>query len=157
MHASYHPALRRFATRYGFTDILLADAETGEVVYSVNKEIDLGTSLKDGPFAMTNAGRAFQQAAMAKWNGFYSFADFERYTPSGGEPSAFIAAPILDGDKRVGVAIIELPLTQLDTLLGAVCRTRPNGRHEPRRPRQAVPHQCTKRERTDYVESELRD
>jgi methyl-accepting chemotaxis protein len=117
VHASYHPALRRFATRYGFTDILLADAETGEVIYSVNKEIDLGTSLKDGPFAMTNAGRAFQQAAMAKWNGFYSFADFERYTPSGGEPSAFIAAPIFDGDKRVGVAIIRLPLTQLDMLL----------------------------------------
>ena len=42
---------------------------------------------------------------MAKWNGFYAFADFERYTPSGGEPSAFVAAPILDGDKRVGVAI----------------------------------------------------
>ncbi len=117
VHGRYHPAMRRFAARYGFRDVLLADAETGEVVYSVNKEIDLGTSLKDGPFAMTNAGRAFQQAAMAKWNGFYAFADFERYTPSGGEPSAFIAAPILDGDNRVGVAVIQLPISQIDKLL----------------------------------------
>ena len=117
VHGRYHPALRRFANRYGFADILLVDAESGEVIYSVNKEIDLGTSLKDGPFAMTNAGRAFQQAAMAKWNGFYSFADFELYTPSAGEPAAFVAAPIMDGDQRVGVAMLQLPLTQVDEML----------------------------------------
>ena len=42
---------------------------------------------------------------MASWNGFHAFADFEHYVPSGGEPAAFFAAPIFDGDKRIGVAI----------------------------------------------------
>ena len=85
----YHPAIRSFRNRYEFDDIFLVDAVSGVVVYTTSKEIDFGTSLKDGPFALTNIGRAFQQAAAASWKGFYAFADFEHCISSYGGPGQF--------------------------------------------------------------------
>ena len=115
-HGKYHPAIRSFRNRYEFDDIFLVDAESGVVVYTTSKEIDFGTSLKDGPFALTNLGRAFQQAAAASWQGFYAFADFEHFIPSYGDPASFIAAPIFDQDKKIGVAIVQVPIDRIDAL-----------------------------------------
>jgi len=49
-HALHHPRLRKVQRSYGLYDIFLIDAESGEIVYSVFKEIDFATSLKNGAF-----------------------------------------------------------------------------------------------------------
>src|SRR3979490_2990930 len=48
-HAIYHPLLRADATSFGFFDFMLADPKSGRIVYGVDKEVDLGASLRTGP------------------------------------------------------------------------------------------------------------
>jgi hypothetical protein len=40
LHATYHPAMRAAATTVGFFDFLLADPNSGRIVYAVEKEVD---------------------------------------------------------------------------------------------------------------------
>ena len=44
--------------------------------------------------------------------------DFKRYTPSYEAPASFIASPIFDGDKKVGVAIFQMPIDRINGVMG---------------------------------------
>ena len=61
LHAKYHPVIRDFLDQFGYYDIFLVDSDSGDIVYSVFKELDYTTSLKNGPYANTNFGRVFQE------------------------------------------------------------------------------------------------
>ena len=43
--------------------------------------------------------------------------DFERYLPSGLAPAAFIAAPIFEGNIKIGTLILQVPLKKMDRVL----------------------------------------
>ena len=66
-HSLYHPIIRNYLQKFGYYDIFLVDIDSGDIVYSVFKEVDYATSLKDGPYAATNLGRAFSEAAKSNW------------------------------------------------------------------------------------------
>ncbi len=117
LHAKFHPPIRSFQQRYGFYDIFLVDVDTGQIVYTVMKEVDFGTSLREGPYAMTNLGRLFQQAAAATWKDDVAFVDYESYVPSYGQPASFIASPIFDGQKKIGVVIFQMPIQRIDEIM----------------------------------------
>lgn len=117
LHKKYHPSIRKFLDRFGYYDIFLADAETGTIVYSVFKELDYATSLKDGPFAATNFGRAFQEALACNDRDDAVLVDFECYWPSYEAPASFIASPIFDGDKRIGVLLFQMPVDRINQLM----------------------------------------
>jgi methyl-accepting chemotaxis protein len=117
VHEKYHGIIRNFKQRYGFYDMFLVDIDSGTIVYSTDKEVDFGTSLKNGPYATAGIGRAFQQSAAATWKGFHAFVDFGHYPPSYGEPASFVSAPIYDRDKKIGVAIAQVPIRRLDELM----------------------------------------
>jgi methyl-accepting chemotaxis protein len=117
-HAQYHPILRSFLKKFGLYDIFLVDAETGNVVYSVFKEIDFSTSLRTGSFADTSLGRVFRQAASSNRRDAVFFGHFGAYLPSFTAPAGFIAAPILEGRKVTGVIIFQLPLDRINAVVG---------------------------------------
>jgi methyl-accepting chemotaxis protein len=117
LHKQVHPILRNFLTKFGYYDIFLIDVESGDVVYSVFKELDFATSLIDGPYSNTNFADVFRQAAAATTKDAVSFVDFKNYKPSYEAPASFIAAPIFDGEKRVGVIALQAPV---DRISGAV-------------------------------------
>ena len=117
-HAQYHPILRSFLKKFGLYDIFLVDAETGNVVYTVFKEIDFGTSLRTGSFADTSLGRVFRQAASSNRRDAVFFGHFGAYLPSFTGPAGFIAAPILEGRKVTGVIIFQLPLDRINAVVG---------------------------------------
>jgi len=117
-HAQYHPILRSFLKKFGLYDIFLVDAETGNVVYSVFKEIDFSTSLRTGSFADTSLGRVFRQAASSNRRDAVFFGHFGAYLPSFTAPAGFIAAPILDGRKVTGVIVFQLPLDRINAVVG---------------------------------------
>ena len=89
----------------------------GRIVYSTEKEVDFGTSLEDGPYAMTNLGRVYQKAAQANWKGYYSFADYEHYQPSYESPASFIAAPVFSDGKKTGVVIFQMSIGWIDSIM----------------------------------------
>jgi methyl-accepting chemotaxis protein len=46
-----------------------------------------------------------------------AFVDYEAYTPSYDGAASFIASPIFDGDKKVGVAIFQLPIGRINNIM----------------------------------------
>ena len=116
-HKLFHPIIRNYLQKFGYYDIFLVDIKSGDIVYSVFKEVDYATSLRDGPYASTNLGRAFRAAAKANWKDTVIFVDYEPYTPSYEAAASFIASPIFDGDKKVGVAIFQMPIGRINEIL----------------------------------------
>ncbi len=117
LHAKYHPNIRGFLEQYGYYDIFLVEPNSGNIVYSVFKEIDFTTSLKDGPFANTNLGRVFREANESKDPNYIKLVDFESYPPSYEGAASFIASPIFDGSEKVGVLIFQMPIDRINLLM----------------------------------------
>ena len=117
-HALYHPVLRNCLKKLGLYDLLLVDAQSGNVVYSVCKEVDFATSLRDGAFADTNLGKVYRQAAVCSRRDAVFFGPFSLYLPSFNAPTGFIAAPVLDGRKVAGVLVFQLPLDRINAVVG---------------------------------------
>ncbi|MBT3779843.1 MAG: HAMP domain-containing protein [Rhodospirillaceae bacterium] len=117
LHSKVHPIIRNYLEKFGYYDIFLVDAEHGNVQYSVFKELDYGTSLKNGPWADSNLARAYK-AAMTQ-DGAHSVAlmDYDLYTPSYDAPAGFIASPIYDGGKKVGILIFQMPLDRITEIM----------------------------------------
>ena len=116
-HSLYHPIIRNYLQKFGYYDIFLVDLDSGDIVYSVFKEVDYATSLKDGPYAATNLGRAFSEAAKSNWKDSVIFVDYGAYPPSYEAPASFIASPIFEGDEKVGVAIFQMPIGRINDIL----------------------------------------
>lgn len=108
-HAEFHGFLAKALTEIGIDDLLLIDAHTGNVVYSVNKEEDFGTNLRTGPYARTGLARAFEHALDLHDAGAVWYESFSAYPPTELSPVAFLSAPVMDTDgTTVGVIAIRL-------------------------------------------------
>jgi anti-anti-sigma regulatory factor/HAMP domain-containing protein len=115
-HKLYHPIISNYLETFGYYDIFLANTE-GDIVYSVFKEVDYGTSLLDGPYSDTNFAEAFKSALDAGKGEFVYLADFESYAPSYNAPAGFIASPIYDGDEKTGVLLFQMPVDRINDIM----------------------------------------
>lgn len=113
LHSVVHPVVRNYLDKFGYYDIFLIDSNTGDIVYSVFKELDYTTSLIDGPYANTNFGEAFRKANALTSPDEFVLVDFKQYTPSYEAPASFIASPIFDGGEKIGVAIFQMPVDRI--------------------------------------------
>lgn len=116
-HARYHRAIRRFSEAFGYYDVFLVDDATGNIVYSVFKEVDFGTSARRGFFSTSGLAKTFERAADAGWKDFVAFSDYAPYEPSYGAAASFIASPIFDEGKRIGVAVFQMPIDRIDEIM----------------------------------------
>jgi methyl-accepting chemotaxis protein len=107
VHVEYHEFFRDIVEDNGLYDLFLVDL-AGDIVYTVFKEIDFATSLTGGPYAETNIGEAFEVAEDSDGGVFRS--EIEPYFPSYEADAQFLATPIFDGDTKVGVLIVQLPI-----------------------------------------------
>lgn len=117
LHRKYHPPLHKFLDLFGYYDIFLVDAETGNIVYSVFKEIDYATSLLDGLYANSGIGEAFRSVYKDNNNDAVMMTDFASYTPSYDAPAAFIASPIQVNGKNAGVLIFQMPIDRINDVM----------------------------------------
>ncbi|MEM9587809.1 MAG: methyl-accepting chemotaxis protein [Planctomycetota bacterium] len=117
LHGKYHPIVRNYLNQFGYYDIFLCDLESGDIVYSVYKELDFTTSLIDGPYSETNFGRAFRMAAAAESPDQIFLVDYEPYLPSYEDAASFIASPVFDGDQKIGVAIFQMPIDKINEIM----------------------------------------
>ncbi len=116
-HRKFHPALHAYQQKFGYYDIFLVDAHSGNVVYTVFKELDFATNLKQGPYKDTGLGQAYHAALQAKAPGETFITDFAPYLPSYDAPAAFIAAPIFVNQQLSGVLIFQLPVDRLNNVM----------------------------------------
>lgn len=117
-HKVVHPPIRDYLLEFGYYDIFLADPDTGNIVYSVFKELDYATSLKSGPWAKTGIGRVFEKANSMTDPNDVAFDDLALYTPSYDAPAGFIASPIFDNGRKIGVLIFQMPLDAISGIMG---------------------------------------
>lgn len=116
-HKKYHPIVRDYLERFGYYDIFLVEPQTGHIVYSVFKEVDYATSLLTGPYSNTGIGKVFKAALKADDKNFVALDDFEPYAPSYNAPASFIASPIYEGRKKVGVLIFQMPVDKIEMVM----------------------------------------
>jgi|ETNmetMinimDraft_16_1059900.scaffolds.fasta_scaffold01500_5 diguanylate cyclase (GGDEF)-like protein/PAS domain S-box-containing protein len=117
IHSKYHPIILDYQKRFGYYDIFLVDAQTGDIVYSVFKEVDYATNLLAGPYKDTNFARVFREARNTPDKEFVKLVDFEFYDPSYADPASFIASPIFDGDKKIGVLVFQVPADEINQVM----------------------------------------
>lgn len=117
LHAKYHSFFRNFIDRFGYYDLFLVDHQTGNIVYSVFKELDYATSLIDGPYADSGIAQAFDAAIADKQAGNTHLIDFAPYVPSYNAPASFISTPIYSGDQMVGVLILQMPVDRINDIM----------------------------------------
>ena len=113
-HETYHPYFSSFLERFGYYDIFLVDPETGEIVYSVFKELDYATSLLDGPYADTNFGEAFRAVQGIRNSERVKMVDFDEYFPSYESPASFLSVSIVEDNEPLGVLIFQIPIEQIN-------------------------------------------
>ncbi len=117
IHKTYHPSIRDYLEQFGYYDIFIVDPDTGDIVYSVFKELDFSTSLIDGPYAKTNLGRVFREANNSDNPNYVKMIDFEPYAPSYEDTAGFIASPIFDGPEKVGILIFQMPIDNINSVM----------------------------------------
>jgi len=117
VHKKYHPVLRSFLERFGYYDIFLIDNATGDVVYTVYKETDFASSLTDGSFKNTNFANCFKKAAEIKNRNEATLVDFAEYLPSYNAHASFIACPVFDKDKVIGVLAFQMPIDNINNIM----------------------------------------
>ena len=115
VHKTFHPEFKSFLKEFGFYDIFIADAATGNVVYSVYKELDFATSLKSGPYAQSEIGSVFNAAVNALPNKVV-FSSFAPYFPSYQALAGFVASPIYLQDSIIAVLIFQMPMDKINTI-----------------------------------------
>lgn len=95
-----------------FYDLLLV-ASSGEVVLTRREEPDMGTNLLAGPYRDTLLARAVRETQQSLRVGFFGY---EHYPPSRAQ-AAFIAAPVMEGDRLLGTLVLQISLDSLVMLV----------------------------------------
>ncbi len=115
LHVQQHPIMHSILKKFGRYDVYLVNA-SGDVVYSVLKNADVGTNLLDGVYANTGLARAFKKTQKAQ-KGQAIYEDFSIYEPSYNEEVAFIGMPIYFGEDNEGSIIFQLPKNKINEIM----------------------------------------
>lgn len=117
LHGQTHALFRDFAEQFGFQDIFLIDAASASVIYSVKKNLELGSSLKNSGFKDSGLARVFQKSMENEEKGQVSFVDFDTYPSASGQPGAFLAYKISGFRKPLGVVVLQLSIDKLNAIM----------------------------------------
>ncbi|QYK05310.1 methyl-accepting chemotaxis protein [Shewanella zhangzhouensis] len=98
---------------YGYYDLFVI-APDGDLAYSHAKESDYGTNLVSGPYKDTNLADLFRNI-LASQN--IEMVDFMPYTPSGGQPAAFIGMPVVYHGRLIAVVALQLSIDRINQLM----------------------------------------
>lgn len=100
---SLQNSLKEFADKNQFYDVFVISLQ-GDIVYTVKHENDLHTNLLEGPYKNTELAQVFKGALNKKPS---YISDFYYYEPSH-DFAAFMAEPIIDNGKIIGVAAVQI-------------------------------------------------
>jgi len=115
-NARYNAYFRRLIERTGYADLLLLNT-TGDVVYTANKGVDLGTNIITGPYrGESTLADAYRRALSTNDVDSVETTDFARYLPVD-EPTAWIVTPIGQVGRPTGVLAMQFPLSMLNRVM----------------------------------------
>lgn len=118
-HKRYQSSFNDVIQRFGFSDLMLVDAESKTVIYSVRKGPHLGTRLSDGVFANSALAQTALQTldkptGMLTSEFSHSAFQFNRFV-------MYMAVPIFydlySKEKPLGLLIAEIPAQQISDIV----------------------------------------
>ncbi|MFZ2587675.1 MAG: methyl-accepting chemotaxis protein [Alphaproteobacteria bacterium] len=119
-HAKFHPAFRDFVEEFGYYDMFLVDAATGNVVYTDFKEVDFMSNVKEGPMADTGFSKLARDILAHSDDELSKMSDFEVYMPSYNDYAAFVGVPIVEDGKTLGAMIFQMPVGVMNSMFESV-------------------------------------
>lgn len=96
--------LASYSKQYDYSDLLLI-SRTGDVVFSVAAERDLGQNLATGELRESPLGKLYQKILRSRQK---EIVDFAPYAPSGNHPECFVGAPILKNGEFAGMVAFQM-------------------------------------------------
>lgn len=117
-HAEHHRFLRQLAASVGASDLLLVGLDTGDVVYSVDKRVDLGTNVLAGPYVSTGLGTVVDRLARTSVDDA-AIADTSFYLPNTSAPVVHVATAVRNDSGVVGAVVLTLRTERLTDLATA--------------------------------------
>ncbi|MCP4254058.1 MAG: HAMP domain-containing protein [Candidatus Scalindua sp.] len=99
----YRQYFAHYKETAGYHDLILISPE-GDVIQTVAKEDDFEVNLMTAPYRDSELAKVFERAKTLLET---SMSDYKYYMPSNG-PAAFIAAPVLNKGKLVGVIALQV-------------------------------------------------
>jgi PAS domain S-box-containing protein len=116
-HLKYQSCFSQLIANVGVADILLIDVKSGNIVYTYQKNIDLGRNIFADLLKGSNLAIACQKALAGSESDVVALADLELYLPDMFNPSFFMAVPVMDGNDKIGLLVFELGVQHLDNIL----------------------------------------
>ena len=117
VHGKYHPLYTRMLEASGASDVYIIDPDSGFIVYSAQKDIDFATSVLDGPHAESGLARAYSAAREFDSVKQVVFEDYSSYLPQFKTAALFVAMPILDQKKLLGVLALRVSADELTRIV----------------------------------------
>ena len=117
LHSKFHPSFSAIQERLGLYDIFLIDTQTDKVVYTVFKELDFASSLSDGISSKTGLAEVYRKVKQADKAGTVALSDYTPYFASYDDQASFVAMPIMEGGRMIGVLAAQLPLDKITSVM----------------------------------------
>ncbi len=116
-HKTYHNIIAEYVDIFGYEELFLIDHKTGNIVYSVLKEIDFGSSLLNDSYKNSNIYDAFVATKSVDKVGLTKLTDFKPYYPAYNAFVAFVATPIFNGDNQIGILMFRMPNREINNIM----------------------------------------
>ena len=107
VHDRYYDLLNYHMKHHGYYDIFFMDAGEGDVFFSVIKDPDFGQQV-------TSSLKDVWQAAV---KGQLAVSDTKIYAPSGNIPAQFVAAPVKENGRTIGVVAVQLSIDNITEIM----------------------------------------
>lgn len=117
IHKENHSRLARVAQLFDYQDIMFVDIKTGNIVYNITKEADLGANLLSGPYANSPAAKIFKEIKSSRDPFFLTFSDLVKDEASFGKPTLFVGTTVFDGDTLIGALLVQVSNERIDNLM----------------------------------------
>ncbi len=100
--------------KYNWHDIFIICKKHGHIMYTQNKEPDIGQNIRFGNLKDQGIARLYNKVKESKET---VFIDFSQYSISDNEPAAFLGTPIITNGEFVGMIALQFPLSVINKIM----------------------------------------
>ena len=111
VHEKYHANLKFYMEQYGYYDIFLMCPDDGDVSYTGTKEGDFGTRTSSIDSSLRDVWK------IAAKEGRVALSDTKPYSPSNNAPAQFVAAPLKEDGKVIGVVAVQISIDSINKIM----------------------------------------
>ncbi len=110
VHDRYFPVFKHYLTEYGYYDIFLIQPGTGDVIFTIAKEADFASRV-------SKVESSLQTVWKKALKGETAISDTRPYAPSNDAPAQFIATPVKENGRIIGVLAFQVSLDAINTIM----------------------------------------